>query len=117
MYIRNFYVSSNIICFNKWRVPFFINNGKCPNPQELGHFSLNKGQNYKRRKVETIAHLPKSPHPEAYYEMAKHYCGKERANKSWVVEVLFPQYLPSYDAGHRQIFINENKNRSMVCMI
>ncbi|EJR28883.1 hypothetical protein [Bacillus mycoides] len=105
-------------------VPFLINNGKCPNPQELGDVSSDKGllqaldtiipkvykgQNYKDWKVETIAHLPKSPHPKAYYGMAKHYCGKEIANKSWFVEVLFPQYLPSYDAAHRQIFTTKNK--------
>ncbi|MES1051532.1 hypothetical protein FOA24_19915 [Bacillus thuringiensis] len=105
-------------------VPFLINNGKCPNPQQLGEVSSDKGllqaldtiipkvyegQHYKGWKVETIAHLPKSPHPKAYYGMAKHYCGKGITNKSWFVEVLFPQYFPAYDAAHRQIFATKNK--------
>jgi hypothetical protein len=105
-------------------IPFLINNGKCPNSQNLGHVSSDKGlinalntiipevyknQNYKGWKVETVAYLPKSPHPEAYYAMAKHYCGEEIANNSWFVEVLFPQYLPAYDASHRQIFVTKNK--------
>lgn len=105
-------------------LPFLINNGKCPNSKELGHLGSDKGlinalntiipeiykdQNYKDWKVETIANLPKSPHPEAYYEMAKYYCGEEIANNSWVVEVLFPQYLPAYDASHKQIFVTKNK--------
>jgi hypothetical protein len=105
-------------------ISFLINNGKCPNSQNLEHVSSNKrlinalntiipevykNQNYKGWKVETIAHLPKSPHPEAYYAMAKHYCGEEIANNSWFVEVLFPQYLPAYDASHRQIFVTKNK--------
>ncbi|HDR7855460.1 hypothetical protein [Bacillus paranthracis] len=105
-------------------VPFLIHNGKCPNPQELGHAdsdkglikALNtiipkvyKGDKYKGWKIETIAPLPKSPHPESYYEMAKHYCGEEIANNSWFVEVVFPQYLPAYDASHRQIFVTKNK--------
>ncbi|MDW0117822.1 hypothetical protein QTL97_12820 [Sporosarcina thermotolerans] len=105
-------------------VPFLINNGKCPNTQNFGPVSSDEGlinalntiipevykdSNYKGWKVETIAHLPKSPHPEAYYEMAKNYCGEELANNSWFVEVLFPQYLPAYDASHRQIFVTKNK--------
>jgi hypothetical protein len=105
-------------------VPFLINNGKCPNLQELGHIGSNKGlisalntiipdvykdQDYKGWKVETIAPLPKSAHPEAYYEMAKYYCGEEVANNSWFVEVIFPKYLPAYDASHKQIFVTKNK--------
>jgi len=105
-------------------VPFLIHNGKCPNSQNLGHVSSDKGlinelntiipevykdDNYKDWKVETIAHLPKAPHPEAYYAMAKHYCGEEIADNSWFVEVLFPKYLPAYDASHRQIFVTKNK--------
>ena len=106
------------------KVPFLINKGKCPNLQNVGHVSSDKGlinalntiipevykdDNYKGWKIETIAHLPKAPHPEAYYAMAKHYCGEEIANNSWFVEVLFPQYLPAYDASHRQIFVTKNK--------
>lgn len=86
-------------------VPFLINNGKCPNPQELGEVSSDKGllqaldtiipkvyegQHYKGWKVETIAHLPKSPHPKAYYGMAN-------------------QDLLAYDAAHRQIFATKTK--------
>ena len=41
--------------------------------------------------------------------MAKNYCGEEIADNSWFVEVLFPQYLPAYDASHRQIFVTKNK--------
>ncbi|QWG39129.1 hypothetical protein EXW35_12000 [Bacillus mycoides] len=105
-------------------VPFLINNGTCPKPQEVGHVSsdeglieaLNtiipqvyKGEDYKGWKIETIAYLPKGPHPESYYAMAKHYCGEKIAKNSWFVEVLFPQYLPAYDASHRQIFVTKNK--------
>lgn len=105
-------------------VPFLINNGKCPNSQSLRHISSDKGlinalntiipevykeDNYKGWKIETIAHLSKAPHPEAYYAMAKHYCGEEIANNSWFVEVLFPKYLPAYEPSHRQIFVTKNK--------
>ncbi|MCM3737891.1 hypothetical protein M3215_19410 [Bacillus cytotoxicus] len=105
-------------------VPFLINNGACPKPNELGHVSSDNGlaealntiiprvykdKKHKDWKIETIAYLPKSPHPEAYYAMAKHYCGEEIANNSWFVEILFPQYLPAYDASHGQIFVTKNK--------
>jgi hypothetical protein len=105
-------------------VPFLINKGKCPNFQELGHASSKRGlinalntiipevykdRDYKSWKVETVAPLPKSPHSEAYYEMAKYYCGEEIANNSWFVEILFPQYLPAYDASHKQIFVTKTK--------
>lgn len=105
-------------------VPFLISNGKCPDSQNLEPVSSDKGllnalntiipevyknQNYKGWKIESIAHLSESPHPDAYYAMAKNYCGEEIANNSWFVEVLFPQYLPAYDASHRQIFVTKNK--------
>ena len=105
-------------------VPFLTNNGKCPNSQNLEPVSSDKGlidalntiipevykgDNYKGWEIETIIHLPKAPHPEAYYAMAKNYCGEELANNSWFVELLFPQYLPAYDASHRQIFVTKNK--------
>lgn len=105
-------------------IPLLINNGKCPKSQNLEIVSSDKGlinalntiipevyknQNYKGWKVETIAHLPKSPRTEDYYAMAKNYCGEEIANNSWFVEVLFPEYLPAYDASHRQIFVTKNK--------
>ena len=105
-------------------VPFLINNGKCPNPKNMEPVSSDKdlinalntiipevykNQKYKGWKVETIAHLSKSPHLEDYYAMAKNYCGEELADNSWFVEVLFPQYLPAYDASHRQIFVTKNK--------
>ena len=106
-------------------VPFLINNGTCPNQQELGHVSssqgltkaLNKiipkvykGEKYKGWKIETIAPLIKSPDPEAYYGMGKYYCGEKVANNSWFVEILFPKYLPAYDASHGQIFVTKNKD-------
>jgi hypothetical protein len=106
------------------KVPFLINNGKCPDLQNLGRADSDKGlinamntiipevyksDNYNGWKVETIAHLSKSPHLEDYYAMAKNYCGEEIADNSWFVEVLFPQYLPAYDASHRQIFVTKNK--------
>lgn len=105
-------------------VPFLINNGKCPNLKDMEPVSSDKdlinalntiipevykNQNFKGWKVETIAHLSKSPHLEDYYAMAKNYCGEEIADNSWFVEVLFPQYLPAYDASHRQIFVTKNK--------
>ena len=105
-------------------VPFLINNGKCPDSQKLGRADSDEGlinalntiipevykeDNYKGWKIETIAHLSKSSHLEDYYAMAKNYCGEEIADNSWFVEVLFPQYLPAYDASHRQIFVTKNK--------
>ncbi|WP_170958212.1 MULTISPECIES: hypothetical protein [Bacillus] len=105
-------------------VPFLINNDTCPKQNEIGHVSSDSGlmdalntiipkvykdEKHKDWKIETIAYLPKSPHPEAYYAMAKHYCGEEIANNSWFVEILFPQYLPAYDASHGQIFVTKNK--------
>lgn len=68
-----------------------------------------KNQNYKGWKVETITHLPKSSHSNAYYAMAKNYCGEEIANNSWFVEVLLPQYSPAYDTSHKQIIVTKNK--------
>jgi hypothetical protein len=106
------------------KVPFLINNGKCPDSQSLVPVSSDKGlinalntiipkvyknEKYKGWKVEAITHLPKSPHHRAYYEIAEFYCGKELANNSWFVELLFSQYLPAYDASHRQIFVTKNK--------
>ncbi|WP_144512895.1 hypothetical protein [Bacillus sp. FJAT-22090] len=107
------------------KVPFLINNGKCPDSKNLGRVESNKGliinalntiipevyksDNYEGWKVETISHLSESPHLEDYYAMAKNYCGEEIADNSWFVELLFPQYLPAYDASHRQIFVTKNK--------
>lgn len=67
-------------------VPFLISNGKCPDSQNLEPVSSDKGllnalntiipevyknQNYKGWKVETIAHLSESPHPDAYMQWLK----------------------------------------------
>ncbi|MEK5431824.1 hypothetical protein MKY88_13255 [Lysinibacillus sp. FSL R7-0073] len=68
-----------------------------------------KEDNYKGWKVETLTLLLNAPHPDAFYAMAKYYCDEETANNSWLMEVLFPQYLPAYDASHRQIFVTKNK--------
>lgn len=105
-------------------VPFLINNGKCPKSQELDQVhssrglrkALNtiipnvyKGEKYTKWKIEKIAPLIKSPDPEAYYGMGKYYYGEKVAKNSWYVEILFPKYLPAYDASHGQIFVTKNK--------
>ncbi|MEJ9306903.1 hypothetical protein ABEW33_02375 [Priestia megaterium] len=105
-------------------VSFLINNGKCPKPEELGKATskqelakaLNiiipkvyKGEKYTEWKIEQIVPLIESPDPEAYYGMGKYYCGEKVAKNSWYVEVLFPKYLPAYDASHGQIFVTKNK--------
>ncbi|SED11010.1 hypothetical protein SAMN05443246_5750 [Paenibacillus sp. GP183] len=79
-------------------VPFLINNGKCPNANEVVNNPTNEGlrealeriipnaytwdKKHNEWKVLQITPLP-TTYPESYYDMGKHYCGEYIANNSW----------------------------------
>jgi hypothetical protein len=106
--------------------PFLINNGKCPNAIELINNPTSDGimealeriipntytwdKKYNEWKVIQITPLP-TTNPESYYSMGKHYCGEQVAKNSWFVEILFPKFLPAYDASHGQIYVAKDKEK------
>ncbi|WP_210471709.1 hypothetical protein [Sporosarcina sp. 6E9] len=47
---------------------------------------------------------------EDYFEMAKHFCGKEIAEKSWLVRLDFPK-APGADLSQGQIFLAKSKEK------
>ncbi|MFC5605069.1 hypothetical protein [Sporosarcina koreensis] len=47
---------------------------------------------------------------EDYFGMAKNFCGKEIAEKSWLVRLHFPK-APGADLAQGQIFIAKNKEK------
>ena len=47
---------------------------------------------------------------EVYFEMAKTFCGKEIAEKSWLVRLEFPK-APGADLAQGQIFLAKSKEK------
>lgn len=47
---------------------------------------------------------------EAYFGMAKTFCGKEIAEKSWLVRLDFPK-APEADLAQGQIFLGKSKEK------
>ncbi|MGP4040948.1 hypothetical protein ACTWP4_13775 [Gracilibacillus sp. D59] len=76
-----------------------------------------KGENgelYSEWEVRTALPFPKTVGKEideAYYGMAKNFCGKEIADKSWLVRLYFPKWEGiSASALEGQIFLAKSKD-------
>ncbi|WP_084544150.1 hypothetical protein [Paenisporosarcina indica] len=71
------------------------------------------GENYKEWIVTTVMPLPKTVDDttvDVYYEIAKNLCGKEVANKSWLIQIDFPKWDDvSASNSEGQIFVAKNK--------
>jgi hypothetical protein len=48
---------------------------------------------------------------KGYYGMAKNFCGKEVANHTWLVKLLFPKLLPSASVSQGQIYLVKDKEK------
>ena len=49
---------------------------------------------------------------DVYFEIAKNFCGKEVANKSWVIKMNFPKWKGVSDSNMEgQIFLAKNKDK------
>jgi hypothetical protein len=107
---------------------------KCPEPSELEKTSirdeievieaLNKlipktyksdshPNIYSEWQVETALPFPMADgneKEEAYYEMAKNFCGNDVVNKSWLVRLTFPK-APGASIGQGQIFLAKSKEK------
>lgn len=54
------------------------------------------------------------PESSPYSDMAKQQCGEEVAERSWLVELFFPKFLPSSSLSQGQIFVAKTKKGWMV---
>ncbi|SFM34692.1 hypothetical protein SAMN04487943_11457 [Gracilibacillus orientalis] len=72
------------------------------------------GELYSEWEVITALPFPKTvgkEKDEAYYEMAKNFCGEEIADKSWLVRLYFPKWEGiSASALEGQIFLAKSKD-------
>ncbi|PEJ59975.1 hypothetical protein CN601_00130 [Bacillus sp. AFS017336] len=68
---------------------------------------------YTKWNVLTAKPFPKTvgvKEEEDYYGMAKYFCGKEIAEKSWLVRLDFPK-APGASIGQGQIFLAKDKKK------
>jgi len=125
LFITSLYVYPT--CTNAKDVPFLINNGQYPDPNNLADVNsiasikelynavneivpkvYSESEKFKTWRLSTITPLKKAP-LKSYYGLGEHFCGKNEASKSWFVEILFPKFLPAFDASHGQLFIAKTK--------
>ncbi|WP_246206693.1 hypothetical protein [Virgibacillus ihumii] len=70
---------------------------------------------YSEWKIITAKSFPKTVgdnHNEVYYEMAINFCGKDVAEKSWLVRIHFPKWEgKSASNAEGQIFLAKNKEK------
>jgi hypothetical protein len=48
---------------------------------------------------------------DAYYGIAKNFCGEEVAKRSWLVKLHFPLWLPSVSGSQGQIYLTKDKEK------
>jgi hypothetical protein len=116
---------------------------KCPNINELAVTSINDKQElinalntivpqiyeatefgqthkeyYSKWEIITALPFPKTvgrKRDENYYGMAKNFCGKEVADRSWLVRLYFPKFEgESASALEGQLFIAKSKEKSWI---
>lgn len=51
---------------------------------------------------------------EGYYEMAKHFCGREVANRSWFVRLRFSRLFPAQSASLGEIYVAKDKQDNWI---
>ena len=74
---------------------------------------------YTKWNVVTAKPFPKTignKEEKNYFGMAKTFCGKEIAEKSWLVRLDFPK-APGADLAQGQIFLAKSKEKRMVCLV
>lgn len=79
-----------------------------PTLYEVGEFP----EYYSKWELDTIKPFPltlKNSDERDYYEMAKNFCGKEVADRSWLVRLHFPR-VKAASASQGQIFLAKKKN-------
>jgi hypothetical protein len=79
-----------------------------PISYEIGEFP----EYYSKWELVTIKPFPltvKNSDERDYYEMAKNFCGKEVAERSWLVRLHFPR-VKAASASQGQIFLAKKKN-------
>jgi hypothetical protein len=79
-----------------------------PTLYEVGEFP----EYYSKWELVTIKPFPltvKNSDERDYYEMAKNFCGKEVAERSWLVRLHFPR-VKAASASQGQIFLAKKKN-------
>ena len=73
------------------------------------------GEYYSDWSIITVTPLPMtigSQKDDIYYEIAKNFCGKEVANKSWLIQMNFPQWEGvSASNTEGQIFVAKTKEK------
>lgn len=69
-----------------------------------------------RYKVYEIKRIISLKHPESspYSGIARQQCGKAVAKRSWLVELFFPEFLPSASLSQGQIFVAKTKDKGWV---
>ncbi|WP_245835668.1 hypothetical protein [Virgibacillus ndiopensis] len=82
-----------------------------PETYEQGEYS----EMYTEWEVKTAIPFPETINnnkDEVYYEMAKNFCGKEVADKSWLARLHFPKWEgKSASASEGQIFVAKSKDK------
>jgi hypothetical protein len=79
-----------------------------PTLYEVGEFP----EYYSKWELVTIKPFPltvKNSDERDYYEMAKNFCGKKVADRSWLVRLHFPR-VKAASASQGQIFLAKKKN-------
>ena len=79
-----------------------------PTLYEVGDFP----EYYSKWELVTVKPFPltvKNSDERDYYEMAKNFCGKEVADRSWLVRLHFPR-VKAASASQGQIFLAKKKN-------
>lgn len=79
-----------------------------PTLYEVGEFP----EYYSKWDLITVKPFPltvKNSEERDYYEMAKNFCGKEVADRSWLVRLHFPR-VKAASASQGQIFLAKKKN-------
>lgn len=75
---------------------------------ELIQDAYGEDPRYKEWEVKRIISL-KDPKSTPYSGIAVQQCGKRTASKSFLVELFFPQFLPSASLSQGQIFVAKTK--------
>ncbi len=76
---------------------------------ELIREAYGEDPRYKKWEVKRIISL-KDPKSSPYSGIAVQQCGKRTANRSFLVELFFPQFLPSASLSQGQIFVAKTKD-------
>jgi hypothetical protein len=67
-----------------------------------------KDPHYKVWEAKRIISLA-DPDSSPYSDIAKQQCGEEVANQSWLVDLFFPEFLPSASLSQGHIFVAKTK--------